>query len=246
MVEPGYFTVRVLLTAALDISPADLPEQAPRGQPPRRLPSVEIASLVLSVVAIAVAGASAVYAKRQAASAARQAAEAEKVTAIEQKRLHVGLMPVIALTCETQSRDGRQAQMTLELTGPAGLDRLDEVRVRIRDDMPRQPTPGSLQAEEHWEEVIWGPYRIRSGLRDTDANGREHGPFPLPRNEPYRIPLEHSFAPPWQTDWQSWRSQYQNAPVRLEIICVRHGYEPWTLTPEVKVHYGPEFYLGVA
>lgn len=117
---------------------------------------MEIASLVLSVVAIAVAGISAVYTKRQASSAARQAVEAEKVTAIEQQRLHADLEPVVALTCEASTGDGQYATQTLELTGPAGLDGLDEVRVRIRDDMPRQPTPGSLQAEEHWDEVIWG------------------------------------------------------------------------------------------
>jgi hypothetical protein len=206
---------------------------------------VAIASFVLSVVAIAVAGVSAVYTKRQASSAARQAVEAEKVTAIEQKRLHADLEPVMALTCEARTRDGQYATLTLELTGPAGLAGLDEVRVRIRDDMPRQRTPGSLQAEEHWDEVIWGPYRIKSGLRDTDPYGREHGSFPLPKNEPYPIPLEHSFAPPWQQNWQSWRDQYEQAPVRLEITCVRRGHEPWILTPEAKVHYGPEFMLGV-
>jgi hypothetical protein len=74
--------------------------------------------------------------------------------------------------------------------------------------------------------------------------GREHA-FPLPKNEPYPIPLEHSFASPWQQNRQSWREQYEQAPVRLEINGVRRGYEPWILTLEAKVHYGPEFMLGV-
>jgi hypothetical protein len=77
--------------------------------------------------AIAVAGVSAVYTKRLATSAARQAAEAEKVTAIEQKRFHADLTPFIALTCEAATRDGQQATLTLELTGPGALDGLDEV-----------------------------------------------------------------------------------------------------------------------
>jgi hypothetical protein len=123
------------------------------------------------------------------------------------------------------------------------MDRLDQVRVRIRDDQPRQPTPGSLQAEEHWDEVIWGPYRIKSGLRNTDPYGRAHGTFPLPKNEPYPVPLEQSFAPSWQTDWQSWRDQYQGTPVRLEITCIRDGHEPWVLTPEIKVHFPPHLMI---
>lgn len=110
--------------------------------------------------------------------------------------------------------------------------------------MPRQPTPGSLVVEERWDEVIWGPYRIKSGLRDTDPYGREHGSFPLPKNEPYPIPLQQSFAPPWQKDWQSWRDQYEGTPVRLEITCIRDGQEPWILTPEIKVHFTPEMFIG--
>jgi hypothetical protein len=121
----------------------------------------------------------------------------KKATAIEQGRLHASLTPKIELTCEARDRSGSLAELTLELTGPAGLDRLDEVRVRIRDDKPREPTPGSLQQEQNWEQVIWGPYRIKSGLRDTDTYGRQHGPFPLPKNEPYPIPLEQSYAPSW-------------------------------------------------
>jgi len=73
-------------------------------------------------------------------------------------------------------------------------------------------------------------------LRDTDPNNRVHVPFPLPKNEPYPIRLEQSIAPPWQTDWQSWRNQYQGTPVRLEIACIRDGHAPWVLTPEIKVH----------
>jgi hypothetical protein len=200
-----------------------------------------IASFVLSIVAVLAASVSAAYAKRQAASATPQAAEAEKVTAIEQRRFHADLTPQITLSCEARDADGRQAVLTLELTGPADLDRLDHVQVRIRDDMPdRKPTPGSLQAEEHWDEVIWGRYRIKSGLRDTDPNDRAHGPFPLPKNEPYPIPLEESFAPPWQQDWQSWRDQYAHSPVRLETTCIRDGHEPWALRPEVKIHFPPQ------
>ena len=61
--------------------------------------------------------------------------------------------------------------MTLELTGPAGLDRLDEVTVRIRDDIPdRSARPGNGLSAEQVAAVIWGPYRFAAGVRDTDAS----------------------------------------------------------------------------
>jgi len=88
--------------------------------------------------------------------------------------------------------------MTVELTGPAGLDGLDEVTIRIRDDMPdRKPGPGSGLTQEQIAEVIWGPYRLNPGVRDTDPNGRAHGPFRLPKHEPYPLQLEQTMAPPW-------------------------------------------------
>jgi hypothetical protein len=95
-------------------------------------------------------------------------------------------------------------------------------------------------AEEQWNEVIWGPYRISQSLGDTDSNGRAHGPFPLPRNESCKIPVEHSRMPSWQADWQRWRNQYRGMPVRLELTRIRDGHEPWVLTREVKVHFPPE------
>ena len=204
---------------------------------------MEIDSLLVSLFAVLLAGASAFYAKRQVEEArrqveeaTRQADEAAKVRVIEEARLHADLTPQITMVGNARDAEGTLDEVVLELTGPDGLDRLDRVQVRIRDDMPRKPTPaGVLQVTEHWDEVIWGPYRIKSGLRDTDSYGRTHGPFPLPKNEPYPVPLEESFAPPWQKDWQSWRDQYRGAPVRLEITCFRDGHGPWVLTREVAV-----------
>lgn len=83
---------------------------------------MEIASFVLSVAAVVAAGLSATYARRQAVEAGRQAVEAEKVTAIEQRRFHAGLRPDIELTRKARDRAGTQAELTVELTGPAALD----------------------------------------------------------------------------------------------------------------------------
>jgi len=190
-----------------------------------------LVALIISILAALIALASAAYTRRQAVAT-------EATAAIEGKRLHDDLTPALAVTCS--ERPGtRWADMTVELTGPAGLDELDEVTVRIRDDMPdRKPRPGSDLTQEQISEVIWGPYRFIAGVRDTGPNGRVHGPFRLPEHEPYPLQLEQTTAPPWTTPG-FWRDQYEGKPVRLEITCRRAGDEPWTLRREVAVKPDP-------
>ena len=108
-----------------------------------------VASLVLAIVAIIIALASARYTRRQAVAS-------ESVTAIEAKRLHDDLTPELTITCTTPpGADIRQADITLELTGPAGLEDLDEVTVQIRDDVPdRKPRSGSQLTQEQISRVI--------------------------------------------------------------------------------------------
>jgi hypothetical protein len=124
----------------------------------------------------------------------------------------------------------------LELTGPADLDRLDMVHLRIRADMPdSKPGSTSVPAGKNTGPAISGAYRIKSGLQHTDPTGRAHGPFPLPKNDPYTIPLEESSVPRRQNDWHSWRGQYYRRPIWLEVTCSRTGYELWALPVEVEV-----------
>jgi hypothetical protein len=196
-----------------------------------------VASLILAIIAILVAGASAAYTRKQATEQAR-------VASIEHDRRHDELTPEFKITCVAQEQDGNRAELTLALTGPAGLTGLHEVAVRIRDDIPdRQPRFGSQLTQEQVSAVIWGPYRIVTGLKDTDANGRAHGPFRLLKNEPYPIPLERSLLPSWMSDPERWREQYEGKPVRLEIICQRHNIEPWVIPAEVQVDYPPQAYV---
>ena len=189
------------------------------------------AALIVAIVAALIALASAAYTRRQAVAT-------EAAAAIEGKHLHDDLTPQLAVTC-TERPGTRWADMTVELTGPAGLDGLDEVTIRIRDDMPdRKPRPGSDLTQEQISEVIWGPYRLNPGVRDTDPNGRAHGPFGLPEHEPYPLQLEQTTAPPWATP-AFWRDQYEGKPVRLEITCRRAGQEPWVLRLEAEVDTEP-------
>jgi hypothetical protein len=180
----------------------------------------------------------ALIALASAASTRRQAVATEATAAIEGKRLHDDLTPVLAVTCS--ERPGtRWADMTVELTGPAGLDGLDEVTIRIRDDIPdRKPRPGSDLTQQQIAEGIWGLYRLNPGVRETDPNGRAHGPFMLPKHEPYPVQLKQTMAPPWATPG-FWRDQYEGKPVRLEITCRRAGHEPWIVRLEAEVKPDP-------
>lgn len=197
-----------------------------------------VATLIIAILAFLVSVASVAYTKKQADATRKQAEQGERVAAIEQKRYHADLTPEFSLTCEGRDPNGLQVMLMIELTGPSGLDRVDEVTVRIRDDMPdRTPGQGSPEYLEEFSHVIWGPYRVKAGLTKTDQDGRTHGPFKLLKNEPYPIPLEQSYPPSWVTD--GWRDQFGGKPIRLEITCIREGHEPWMLTPEAKVKYPP-------
>ena len=159
-----------------------------------------IASLALSVFAVLVAGASAFYtrrqanyARRQADEARQQADEAAKVTVIEQGRLHTELTPQITLVGKARDAEGKSAEVVLELTGPDGLDRLDRVQVRIRDDMPRKPTPaGVLQVTEHWDEVIWVPTGSSPACGTPTPTAGPTGRSRCPRTSPTQSRLRRA------------------------------------------------------
>lgn len=185
-----------------------------------------VASLIIAIIAILIALGSVAYTRRQALAN-------EALTTLEKARRHDDLTPELDVKCIHFS--GVDVNLELELTGPTGLDRLDEVRVRIRNDRPDRgtPGPGSGLSTEQLAEVIWGPYRFNPAARDTDRLGREHGPFSLPRQEPYRLSLEPSIVPSWFTVPGMWRKQYEETPIRLEITCRREGYEPWVVLCEI-------------
>jgi hypothetical protein len=167
--------------------------------------------------------------------AARSSSQASAaMTAIERRRWHAYLTPQFELTCRVTS--GERATLRVALVGPAALDRLDQVTVHIRDDIPgRAPvTPGGPTAEEIARQ-IWGPYRFVPGVDGADQTGRSVAPFELLLGDWRPLTLERTPAPTWSSDATGWRRQYNDQPVRLTLACVREGDEPWTVPQEVRV-----------
>ena len=137
------------------------------------------------------------------------------------------------VTC--QESEGDRADLRVELEGPDGLDRLDEVSITIRDDHHnRGPSliAGGPSAEEIGQ-VIWGPYRFVPRVDGADNLGRSVPPVPLHRGDWIRFTLERSLPPKWNSDTTRWRQEWDGKPVRLLVSYRREGYEPWSLPYEV-------------
>ncbi|MBA9002705.1 hypothetical protein [Thermomonospora cellulosilytica] len=160
-----------------------------------------------------------------AASGAWRTAAA--MTRIERERRHSELVPKFRCTVQ-EGLNGvdRHGRLLVELVGPPGLDGLDEVTVRICDEVGREH-PGS----DH----VWGPWRFNTGdsVHVVDerssrphevslVDGRNWMSFSLVRTEP----------PGLTQSPESWRRE-QAGPVRLAITCRRRPYEPWHLLYEV-------------
>lgn len=84
-----------------------------------------IAALVVSIVAAGAAVGAVWFTRRAARSAAASATAAEASAALDAQRRHAELTPEFEIICTV----GDHGELRLALTGPAGLDRLDEVTV---------------------------------------------------------------------------------------------------------------------
>jgi hypothetical protein len=208
----------------VDLGPVSWPNDAHECAPLREAVVVATTSLVVSIVAAVAAVVATAIALASARYTRQQANAAERANAIETKRLHTELTPELAIkVILAKSEMIGAASLNIRLTGPAGLDRLDAVTLRIREDRlqywPRR-TP----------EKIYGPFTFLSESRSGEP-AREFGPFTLAKNEPYGTVLKVS-APP-STKIIDGRSEWHDKPVRVEVTCQRDGYEPWIILAEV-------------
>jgi len=195
------------------------------------------ASLVLAVIAILVAGASAAYVRKQAIEQAR-------VRAIEQDRRHEELTPEFEITCTVRKTASDSADLRVSLTG-GSLDYLDEVVITILDEAGRDHWARGLPdgvAQEEAEAFVWGPWEFSTGASSQVVSSRETTPRPYSRVSGKNWDLL-SLTPTWPGHWMtgtsqdSWQKQYRDHPVRLLITCRRKGYEPWFVQRDVHAEY---------
>ncbi|HEX9355105.1 MAG TPA: hypothetical protein VF933_14985 [Streptosporangiaceae bacterium] len=162
-----------------------------------------IAALVVSIVAAAGALGAVWYARRSALSAARSAAAAEATAALDVQRRHAELTPEFEIICTAgENGIGDHGELRLTLTGPAGLDTLDEVTVVILDesgaDHWAHGFPGGL-GEKDALRFVWGPWEFNTGASAQVTNNRTTRPRPYSR-----------------TDGQNWE--------RLSLVRTRPGH----------------------
>lgn len=198
---------------------------------------MSIASLILAIIAILVAGASAAYARKQATEQAR-------VRAIEQDRRHAELMPEFEITCTVRKTASDSADLLVSLTA-GGLDYLDEVVITILDETGRDHWTRGLPdgvTQEKAEAFVWGPWEFNTGASSQVVSNRETASRPYSQVSGKNWDLL-SLIPTRPGHWMTgtsqddWRKQYRDHPVRLLITCRREGYEPWFIQRDVHAEY---------
>lgn len=206
---------------------------APRWSRGRYVPVTPYASLVISLLALAVAGASALYARRQSATQ-------DRATAIESDRRHEELTPVFEARCEVTGGQEDSAMLKIALTG--GIDALDEVVITIQDesgiDRWGQGLPPGV-TQEKAEAFVWGPWEFNTNASEQVVSNRQTRPRPyslLSGKNWGVLALAETRPGSWMTgttqDW--WRKERRQQPIRLLITCRREGHDPWIAALEVR------------
>lgn len=194
---------------------------------------------VITAILLVLVGTVSAVAAVGAWRAARQSSVAtETLAGIERDRWHTELTPRFDVRA-TRVPGGDRATLTVTLTGPPGLDSLDELTVTIRDD-DRDHHPKVLVAAtaEQIDQQVWGPYRFASGVDEADPNGRSVAPVLMLMGNGRLFALERTRAPSWTND-VFWLGTYGHAPIRLTLTCRRAPHRPWTVPIEVSVDQDP-------
>ncbi|MGW4501893.1 hypothetical protein ACWENR_25180 [Micromonospora sp. NPDC004336] len=189
-----------------------------------------ITGAATGILALAVS----VHFTRRATQAAETAAASAKETAgIEAERRHAELTPHLTVSAVARNQGSNRVVLTLALEGPAGLQGLDEVAVRIRSDQPPTSLLAGSPSQEQMDDTVWGPYRLVPGIDRSDKIGKSAAIFALRRGERHKLELEPSLAPGW-TNADAWTIRYDESPIQLEILCKRADSKPWTILMEVE------------
>jgi hypothetical protein len=163
-----------------------------------------VAALIVSIVALVVAGASAFYARQQARSA-------EGTRRIDASRRHGELTPVLIAEYvpPDETRDGERPGVRLTNRGPLDLDRIEVEAV---------PSPRAKDA------VIEGIYDPRAG-----GTTPTHETGPLHRGVAWTAleVIQAVEVDPLGTEWE------RGGTVSLRCVCYAAGHEPWTVVVDV-------------
>ncbi len=173
-----------------------------------------------------------VHFTRRATKAAEDAAESARMTAeVEADRRHGELTPQVTVAAAAVGHGSDRVSLTLGLSGPSGLQHLDEVLVRIRSDQPQRHLAGD-PSEEELRSVVWAPYRLVPGVDGADSEGRSVHLSALRCGDRRTLVMEPSVPAGWINSAE-WAARYDETPIRLEIECVRSGSGSWHLLQEV-------------
>ena len=178
----------------------------------RASPVMTVAALVLSVVAIVVAGVSAWYTRRQAASA-------EGVRRIETARRHDELRPILVgeYVAASDTREGQWPGVKLTSQGPLDLDRVD---VEV------------ISAHRAHEAAIEGIYDPR-----TDGTTPVHETGWLRRGGSWTFDVI-----PAQDVVDGGHKLDRGGTVKVRCTCHATGHEPWVEIVPVDFPHTPWVY----
>lgn len=161
---------------------------------------MNLAIAIIGAAAAALAAAAAVGSWR----AARKAnATAAALAVIERDRRRTELMPRFRVTWEPANPGISALTMRVMLVGPPGLDRVDRLTIRVRNDHFRRddwPLTAGGPSREQVQAQVWGPFRFRPHSGPDDARADEDGrvtvyAHELPVGEELQFLLEPTMPP---------------------------------------------------
>ena len=149
---------------------------------------------------------------------------------IELDRRHIELTPDFEVTCRKIRPDN--LELTLRLRGPAGLDKLDLLKVSIRDNKRMFASPTGRPTEEEVAKQIWGPYRFIPNLDNASADGRSVPYSELKLGDAVVFHLDKTPKGSWMLDNGSlewWETLGISRTTKISIYCEKVGVGSWTV-----------------
>jgi hypothetical protein len=205
------------------------------------------------VVALGATVIAAIAARQSNKSSGKANETAGALAGIEQDRRHSELTPRFRIRVEPWTAgDDSDLRLRVMLTGPTGLDHIDGLTVKIRNDHFRRGESTLTAGGPTREEItahVWGPYRFRPGTGPDDARADDDGRVTiydaeLPIGEELPYFLERTRPPTWATSMSQEQWNEQRGPViRMALEAWHNDHGRWILPCEIDlsvdhdVHY---------